>query len=119
MLWDDLSDHLVVVDLADMRWLERPRALEPTSVNTRHGHRLRAGKTGKGSCAAQLLSTHEADLGSASGETESPKASRAADYLYSMLVGGCKTVLSVNQCQDKMTKNNGSKFEVDYSSSAS
>ena len=44
MLWDGLSDRLVVVDLEDVRWLKRPRALGPTSGNTWHGHRLRVGK---------------------------------------------------------------------------
>ena len=41
MLWDGQSDRLVVVDLEDVRWLKHPRALEPTSGNTRHGHRPR------------------------------------------------------------------------------
>ena len=44
MLWDGLSDRLVVVDLEDVRWMKRPRALEPTSGNTRHDRRLRVGK---------------------------------------------------------------------------
>lgn len=35
MLWDDLSGRLVVIDLEDVKWLERPQALEPTSGNTR------------------------------------------------------------------------------------
>ena len=47
MLWDGLSDHLVVVDLEDVRWLKRFRAFEPTSSNTRHGHRLRVGRQAK------------------------------------------------------------------------
>ena len=45
MLWDGLSHRLVIVDLEDVRWLKRPRALEPTSANTRRGHRLRVGKS--------------------------------------------------------------------------
>ena len=44
MLWDNLSHRLVVVDLEDVRWLKRPRALEPTSGNARHGRHLRVGK---------------------------------------------------------------------------
>ncbi|KAJ6038412.1 uncharacterized protein N7446_005212 [Penicillium canescens] len=45
MLWDDLGGRLVVIDLEDVRWLKRPRTLEPTSGNTRHGHRVGAGKS--------------------------------------------------------------------------
>jgi hypothetical protein len=44
MLWDDLGGHLVVIDLEDVRWLKRPRALEPTSGNTRRGNRVGTGK---------------------------------------------------------------------------
>ncbi|KAJ6020014.1 hypothetical protein N7522_000089 [Penicillium canescens] len=40
MLWDDMGGRLIVIDLEDMKWLKRPRALEPTSGNTRHGHRV-------------------------------------------------------------------------------
>ena len=47
MLWDGLSHCLVVVDLEDISWLKRPRALEPTSGNTRRGHHLRVGKNRK------------------------------------------------------------------------
>ncbi|KAJ5454034.1 uncharacterized protein N7458_004990 [Penicillium daleae] len=35
MLWDDLGGRLFVIDLEDVKWLKRPRALEPTSGNTR------------------------------------------------------------------------------------
>lgn len=38
MLWDDLDGRLFVIDLEDVKRLKRPRALEPTSGNTRHGH---------------------------------------------------------------------------------
>ncbi|RDH26819.1 hypothetical protein BDQ94DRAFT_186124 [Aspergillus welwitschiae] len=34
MLWDDLSGHLVVVDLEDMKWLKRPGALDYISDST-------------------------------------------------------------------------------------
>lgn len=34
MLWDDQSGRLVVIDLEDVKWLKRPRALESTSGNT-------------------------------------------------------------------------------------
>jgi hypothetical protein len=36
MLWDDLGRRLFVIDLEDVKWLKRPRALKPTSGNTRH-----------------------------------------------------------------------------------
>jgi hypothetical protein len=36
MLWDDLGGRLFVIDLEDVKWLKRPRALEPASGNTRH-----------------------------------------------------------------------------------
>lgn len=42
MLWDDVSNRLVVIDLEDVKWLKRPRALEPTSGNTRRNHCVRA-----------------------------------------------------------------------------
>ncbi|KAI3283602.1 hypothetical protein DTO002I6_9486 [Penicillium roqueforti] len=45
MLWDDLDGRLFVIDLEDVKWLKRPRTLEPTSGNTQHGHRVRAGKS--------------------------------------------------------------------------
>ncbi|KAJ6038268.1 uncharacterized protein N7446_005078 [Penicillium canescens] len=45
MLWDDLSGRLIVIDLEDVKWVKRPRALEPTSGNTRHGHRVGEGKS--------------------------------------------------------------------------
>ncbi|KAJ6134491.1 hypothetical protein N7523_000813 [Penicillium sp. IBT 18751x] len=38
MLWDDLSGRMVVIDLEDVKWLKRPRALEPMSGNTRRAH---------------------------------------------------------------------------------
>ncbi|KAJ6035569.1 uncharacterized protein N7446_010330 [Penicillium canescens] len=44
MLWDDLGGRLVVIDLEDVRWLKRPRTLEPISGNTRRGHRVGMGK---------------------------------------------------------------------------
>jgi hypothetical protein len=36
MLWDNPSGRLVVIDLEDVKWLKRSRALEPTSGNARH-----------------------------------------------------------------------------------
>lgn len=30
MLWDDLGGRLFIIDLEEMKWLKRPRALEPT-----------------------------------------------------------------------------------------
>ncbi|KAJ9484629.1 hypothetical protein VN97_g8746 [Penicillium thymicola] len=47
MLWDDLGGRLFIIDLEEMKWLKRPRALEPTSGNTRHGHRVGAEKSRK------------------------------------------------------------------------
>ena len=40
MLWDDMGGRLIVIDLEDMRWLKRPRTLEPISGNTRRAHRV-------------------------------------------------------------------------------
>lgn len=48
MLWDDLSDRLVVIDLEDVKWLKRPRALEPTSSNTQRNHCIGARKNKHG-----------------------------------------------------------------------
>jgi hypothetical protein len=48
MLWDDLGGRLFVIDLEDVKWLKRPRALEPTSGNTPHGHRVGAMKIRQG-----------------------------------------------------------------------
>lgn len=47
MLWDDLGVRLFVIDLEEVRWLKRPRALEPTSGNIRHGHRVGVGESRK------------------------------------------------------------------------
>jgi hypothetical protein len=47
MLWDDLSGRLVVIDLEDVKWLKRCRALEPMSGNTRRA-RARAMKYNPG-----------------------------------------------------------------------
>ncbi|BCS00086.1 uncharacterized protein AKAW2_50427A [Aspergillus luchuensis] len=44
MLWDDLSGRLVVIDLEDVKWLKRPRALESVSANTRQTRCVRAMK---------------------------------------------------------------------------
>lgn len=44
MLGDDLSGRLVIIDLEDVKWLKRPRALEPTSGNTRRNHRVGGGE---------------------------------------------------------------------------
>ncbi|KAJ5111727.1 hypothetical protein NUU61_001357 [Penicillium alfredii] len=38
MLWDDPGGRLVVVDLEDVKWLKRPRALEPASGNIWRAH---------------------------------------------------------------------------------
>ena len=49
MLWDDLSGRLVVIDLEDVKWLKRPRALESPSGSTRRrskGKQARLGKSG-------------------------------------------------------------------------
>ncbi|KAI9038769.1 uncharacterized protein KD926_010504 [Aspergillus affinis] len=45
-LWDDAGCHLVIIDLEDMKWLTRPRALEPASGNTCRVHRVRDEKAG-------------------------------------------------------------------------
>ncbi|KAI2864376.1 hypothetical protein CBS76997_11174 [Aspergillus niger] len=42
MLWDDLSGRLVVIDLEDVKWLKRARALESVSANTRRTRCVRA-----------------------------------------------------------------------------
>lgn len=52
MLWDDLSGRMVIIDLEDVKWLKRPRALEPTSGNTRHVHRTGTEKSGKRSLSS-------------------------------------------------------------------
>ncbi|KAI2886130.1 hypothetical protein CBS63078_11031 [Aspergillus niger] len=44
MLWDGLSHRLVVIDLEDVEWLKRPRALESVSANTRRTRCVRAMK---------------------------------------------------------------------------
>ncbi|KAJ5483198.1 hypothetical protein N7530_002444 [Penicillium desertorum] len=47
MLWDDLGGLFFVIDLEEVKWLKRPRALEPTSGNTRDGHRVGGEKSRK------------------------------------------------------------------------
>ncbi|KAJ5343400.1 uncharacterized protein N7506_003224 [Penicillium brevicompactum] len=47
MLWDEMGGRLFVIDLEEVKWLKRPRALEPTSANMRHGHCVGAGKSRK------------------------------------------------------------------------
>jgi hypothetical protein len=44
MLWDDQGGRLFVIDLEEVKWLKRSRALEPTSGNMRHGYRVGAVK---------------------------------------------------------------------------
>jgi hypothetical protein len=44
MLWDDPGGRLFVIDLEDVKWLKRPRALEPASGNTRRNHCVGARK---------------------------------------------------------------------------
>lgn len=46
MLWDDLGGRLVVIDLEEVKWLKRPRALESTSGNA-YDHSAKAGKCGR------------------------------------------------------------------------
>ncbi|KAJ5100768.1 hypothetical protein N7456_006820 [Penicillium angulare] len=58
MLWDDVGHHLVVVDLEDMKWLKRLRALGPASGNGRHVYRVREDKGRQSSCLARLVSAH-------------------------------------------------------------
>ncbi|KAJ5946329.1 hypothetical protein N7454_003168 [Penicillium verhagenii] len=59
MLWDDVDHHLVVIDLEDMKWLKRPRALEPASGNTGPVRRVREDKgTSQSSSLAQPASAH-------------------------------------------------------------
>lgn len=43
MLWDDLSSRFIVIDLEDMKWVKRSRALKPTSGNARHDEHIKAG----------------------------------------------------------------------------
>jgi hypothetical protein len=59
MLWDDVGHHLVVVDLEDVRWLKRPRALETGSGNTSHVCRAREDKSRQSSCLARLASAND------------------------------------------------------------
>jgi hypothetical protein len=47
MLWDELGGRLVVIDLEDVKRLKRPRPLELTSGNARHGHLAKAVKSGQ------------------------------------------------------------------------
>jgi hypothetical protein len=47
MLWDEPGGRLVVIDLEDVKRLKRPRALEPTFGNARHGHLAKAVKSGQ------------------------------------------------------------------------
>ncbi|KAI2937975.1 hypothetical protein CBS147321_7505 [Aspergillus niger] len=44
MLWDDPSGRLAVIDLEDVKWLKRARALESVSANTRRTRCVRAVK---------------------------------------------------------------------------
>ncbi|EPS32971.1 hypothetical protein PDE_07932 [Penicillium oxalicum 114-2] len=45
MLWDDRSSRLIVIDLEDLKWLKRPRALGSKTENARRGRRAR-GRSG-------------------------------------------------------------------------
>lgn len=47
MLWDNVGGRLVVIDLEDVKWLKRPRALALTSGNARRSHHAKAGKSGQ------------------------------------------------------------------------
>ncbi|KAJ5120823.1 uncharacterized protein N7515_010211 [Penicillium bovifimosum] len=44
-LWDELSGFMVIIDLEDVKWLKRPRALEPISGNTRRVYRAAAAES--------------------------------------------------------------------------
>ncbi|GKZ98622.1 hypothetical protein AnigIFM59636_004604 [Aspergillus niger] len=55
MLWDDLSGHLVVVDLEDVKWLKRARALGSVSANTRRTRCVRATKYKPGLEKVEIL----------------------------------------------------------------
>ncbi|KAJ5547554.1 hypothetical protein N7513_004788 [Penicillium frequentans] len=44
MLWDDLGKRLIVIDLEDIKWLKRPRTLEPMTGNARRSRRAKTGK---------------------------------------------------------------------------
>ncbi|KAJ5993386.1 hypothetical protein N7451_009110 [Penicillium sp. IBT 35674x] len=44
MLWDDLDKRLIVIDLEDIKWLKRPRTLEPMTGNARRSRRAKTGK---------------------------------------------------------------------------
>ncbi|KAJ5544064.1 hypothetical protein N7494_005343 [Penicillium frequentans] len=44
MLWDDLGRRLIVIDLEDVKWLNRPSALEPMTGNARRACRANTGK---------------------------------------------------------------------------
>jgi hypothetical protein len=44
MLWDDLGRRLIVIDLEDVKWLKRPRALEPMTGYTKRARRAKTGK---------------------------------------------------------------------------
>ncbi|KAJ5142475.1 uncharacterized protein N7515_001262 [Penicillium bovifimosum] len=54
MLWDDLGGRLFVIDLEDVKWLKRPRALEPTSGNTRRNHYVGARENKHGLKRAEI-----------------------------------------------------------------
>ena len=44
ILWDKPGGRLVVIDLEDIKWLKRPRALKLTPGNARYGHLAKAVK---------------------------------------------------------------------------
>ncbi|KAJ5404042.1 hypothetical protein N7509_003913 [Penicillium cosmopolitanum] len=47
MLWDDLDNRLIVIDLEDLERLKRSRTLELTSGNARYGHLAKVRKYGQ------------------------------------------------------------------------
>ncbi|GKZ75301.1 hypothetical protein AnigIFM50267_004643, partial [Aspergillus niger] len=55
MLWDDLSGRLVVIDLEDVKWLKRARALGSVSANTRRTRCVRATKYKPGLEKVEIL----------------------------------------------------------------
>ena len=55
ILGDDRVRRLIVIDLEDLKWSKRRRALEPTSGDAGRRHRYHRGKPRKNFC---LLNSH-------------------------------------------------------------
>jgi hypothetical protein len=47
MLWDDLGNRLIVINLEDLERLKRSRALKLTSRNSRYSHLAKVRKSGQ------------------------------------------------------------------------